>query len=611
MSNGNIFGMMMSKPPSSFSYRDLMIHFIGANNPYAEVTIFTATPLSDVSSSETDFLRYAEIIPKDPYFAILVATIYNLTLLKVDVRIELDERDGEGAFYIVCKTVASDSVYNTYQQTLPLFARTLGRMDNVIYDVSQPFSMHGLTDAFDEMRDEPPGDDETDTIHGILRSEVCFPTNRMSMTRYVQPYGATISVNVMNYTRLKKSHPYYAIIRHEKILFDQILPAIRQAEESIRNYLDPMHLMKIMYRHMFVDMNSRIPVESCVIKDVIEVASVNDVEIYDLSPDWITIRPSQCDDIIRASGLIDWNRCYPTLAQIATALLSDNGTLFIPEIASMDTTYHSGKWWLKLFLRPHFAFFTKDRIFYGDRNSIASFANEFFWLQSNITDQIQFIFPTLYPMHDPSVLCYGRVMTQFLKGSTFDAFAQILTCKEIKVRVCAQIDNWVYFAVVDDTIPKDTAGSIFFGGKFVAEISTEHETTLENVFDTLIGAFASANPTQILDQIEPEVLAEVKERFNNDENLIIFDAWESSINMAGRSFAKTYYQVRQRVFRAAEAAAGKDTTMQAAEESLRLRIKFNAAKFADVTEVANVEKQGPVAKQNPPTGLLGRLFGNK
>lgn len=610
MSNSNTSGAN-ARPPASFSYRDLMIHLISTNNPYAELTIFTATTLPGITASETDFLRYAEIIPNDPYFAILVATIYGLTILKTDVRMEIDESDEEAAFYIICKTVYSDLVYNTYQQSPTLFSKTLGRMDNVIYDVSQPFTMRNLTDVFDELNPSSDLDEGTDDIHGLLRSEVCFPTNRMSMARYIQPYGATISVNVTNYGKVKKNHPYYAIIRHEKMLFDQILPAIRQAEDSIRNYLDPLHLMKIMYHHMFVDMNFRIPVESCVIKDVIEVASVNGVEIYDVTPDWITIRPPQCDDLIRASSIIDWSKCYPVLAQIPTALLSDNGTLFIPEVLSLDTAYHGGKWWLKLFLRPHFVYFTKERIFYGDRDALSNFAGEFFWLQSNITDQIQFIFPTLYPLHDPSVLCYGRVMTQFLNGVTFDAFAQILTCNEIKVRICAQIDNWIYFAVVDDTIQKDGAGAIFFDGKFVAEVSTEHATTVENVFDTLIGAFASANPTQILDQIDPTILDEVKKRFNNDENLIIFDAWESSINMKERSFAKTYYKVRQQVFRAAEAAAGKDVSDQAAEESFRLRLKFGAAKFGDVERVPNSEKAGPIAKQNPQTGLLGRLFGNK
>lgn len=602
----NIFGMF-SKLPKSFSYRDLMIHLLGINNPSMEVTIFTATPMPGVDASDTDFLRYAEIIPRDPYFAILVAAIYNLSILKVDVRMEIDECEDAAAFYIVCKTVSSDSVFVTYQQTLPLFTRTLGRMDNVIYDVSQPFIMRGVTDAYDSLQDESAAENGTDDIHGLLRAEVCFPTNRMSMARYLQPYGATISVNVTNYAQLKKSHPYYAIIRHEKILFDQILPAVRQAEESIHNYLDPMHLMKIMYRHMFVDMNSHIPVESCVIKDVIEIASINDVEIYDLSPDWITIRPKQCDDIIRASALVDWNSCYPVLAQIATALLSDNGTLFIPEIASMDTAYHGGKWWLKLFLRPHFAYFTKERIFYGDKESISTFGDEFFWLQANITDQIQFIFPTLYPVYDPAVLCYGRVMVQFLKGATFDAFAQLLTCDEIKVRICAQVDNWVYFAVVDDTIYQNN-NALFFEGRFIAEIATERSSTVSSVFDTLIGAFASADPTQILNQLSQEEYDASMKKFNGDENKVIFDAWESSVNMHSRSFAKEYYTARQRVFHAAEAAAGKDIGQQAAEESFKLQTKFKSPLRETLNTVSHTENGAPEAKRNS-IGLLGRLFG--
>lgn len=597
--------------PKSFTYRDLRINLISLNEPMAETIIFMASPLDGVDLSSDDILQYADSIPRDALFAILVCLIYHLTLQKVDVRMELDELEQEASFYIVCKAISSSVVYSTYQQTVPLFARTLGRMDNVIYDVAQPFTMRNLTDNLDELSEEQD-DDPTNTIRGIMRAEVCFPTNRMSMTRYIQPYGATISVNLTNYPKLKKSHPFYAMIRHDSMIFEHVFPALKQVEDSIRNYLDPMHLMNIMYRHMFVDMNRSIPVDKLILKDVIEVASVNGVEIYDANPSWITIRPPQCDDLIRASSLIDWGRCNPVLAQIATAILSDNGTLFIPEIASLDTTYHSGKWWLRLYLRPHFAYFTKDRAFYGDREALNTYANEFFWLQSNITDQIQFIFPTLYPMHDPTVLCYGRVMRHFLQGITFEAFAEILTCKEIKVRVCAQIDNWVYFAVVDDTLVQDAAGSVFFDGKFIADISSEKDTKIENVFDTLIGAFASANPRQILQQIDPEVLEDVKRQYNGDEDRIIFDAWESSVNMQSRSFAKKYYEVRHRIFRQAAAANGTLDPAKAAEESFRLRLKFNAVKFTDIAAAQNQESTATVANPEASSisSLIGRIFGH-
>ena len=537
MPNNIGFGMMPGII-KHFKYRNLLLELVDSNSPYIESLVFRGYP----TEKDVNIMDYVDAVPEDSYFDYLFTCIYGLTAVQKSVRIEIDRNNNATMLYVMVRCLPSDAAISALKEKYPTFVYNLGRQSNLIYGNTRPFIVNNTYDSEGDV-------DLKAGIHGTIECNVFAPNGIPPVEKYMMSYGIALNLNISNYPELSEALPNYTILGHKDLYDDYVEPVIRECEKYISDLLDPLGLMKIKFKRLYMDDGRTDVVSTLSLKLLIYIENINGVEINELTATKMVFRPAHARSTIAAISLLDWKDAATYVQQIATALLSDNGTIFIPEITSVDTCFRNGKTWLQVFFTPHFGHFTKNQIFYGHSDIVEKYGREYYWLNGSIGSFIQFIFPTLNELADPTVLCYGRIMKDFIKDH-LDVVTDVLTCKEIHLRIIAEVDSWVYFALTDNTILHDLGTFTHFAEYYLGEIVTKNEdATIENVLNSLIGAFCSADPDSLVSHVEPKLWQKVlNETYHGDQLVAIISFWERSVRMLNRSFADSYLRVRDAIF---------------------------------------------------------------
>ena len=586
--------------PSSFEYREIVLEMVDINTLNAESVVFCAYPRVE----GVDLLKYVDLIPKDHYFNYLFACIFGLTVLRADVRFEISDENEAAVMYVFVKCVHSQTLLNAYRRSVPLFVTHTGRQTNVIIESTYPFHMNNLQDV--------RGDSDTSVaLNGTVHTTL-FKVNGMPyLERFMSSYGMTLDINVLPTPELKDAFPNYSILRHPKLYDDYIYQSILNMENELKRRLDPGNLMKMEFGVLFVDDSTRAVKTTLSMKVIFNITRINGIEVYELTNTRMIFRPVRPGTILGNMQDVNWDDAKEFIAQIATALYSDNGTLFIPEIISVDTYYADGKEWLSVYFTPHFGHFTRDKIFYGNAEAINEYGNEFYWLMANMGGAVQFIFPSVAQLPDPAVLCYGRVMTDFL-NKNMDQLSSLTTCPEIHIRIMAECGGWIYFALVDKTVPHDLTTFLQFSEYYLAEIESEKSKGLEEVLNILVSLFCSADPDSLLNYIPEPMWTDYLKAADGDELIAIIECWEHAVQMEKRSFAKTYYKMRDAILdiiRKGNALAD-ETLRNASMDPEIFNVTSPSTKVQTVEQLYSpFEPIPPVENAAAPMNIFKKLFG--
>lgn len=582
--------------PRFMNYRELTLELIDVNTPGATSALFRGYP----SSEDVDIMKYMDTIPTDYYFHYLFTCIYGLSAQDVTVRLEIDDKNQATVLYVMVACVQSDDLLNTLRTQVPLFVQAFGRVNNRLYHTVRPFCLNNLNDG-------ATGTKSTIPVRGTFECSLYGINGVSSCQKYMTSYGIAFNLNIANMGDIHEKFPKYSIITHEEMYHDYIEPVIQECEKFLNKQLDPLGFMKIHWKRVYMDDSCGIAVSTVSLKVVLMADQINGIEIYELSNTKMVFRSVNPGHTFGDMSSIDWMDAAPYIQQIATALISDNGTLFIPEITSIDTVYHDNKIWIQVFMTPHFGHFTRKQIFYGNGDIVSKYGNEYLWLNAQMGSFIQFIFPTMSEIPDPAVLCYGRVMKDFLEKN-LDQVAAALTCKEIRMRIISECDNWVYFALIDLTVMHELETFLHFQEYFLAEINSKEERPVEEVLNTIIGAFCASNPDTLMESVNPELWAKAMEVSHNDELVAIIAFWESSVHMDKRSFWGKYLKVREDIFnsiRASNDKAMKDTAIRSDERDI---ISPRSKTLTTFKFMYPSDTEKPITKK---PGLLPKLFGKK
>lgn len=523
---------------------------ITVNGEQFHSVVLQAAPIDE----NVDLLKYTDTLANDPYFSYMFTCIYQLTPIDVSVRVEIDEESQISIMYVYVNTIPSTVLLRSMRDKLPIFVSTVGRMTNVLYESVTPFSMNNLTDVSDNDRSQV-------SIHGTISSSLMEAYGAPTNQRYIIPYGLSIDLNIINGSEIRKRFPHYSILTHPEMYEEYIKPSVDRAIAFLTQRLDPLGAMSIHFKVQYIVDEGFFDLTQVSLKAVLTIDQINGIEIYSISNTEMAFRPVRPGMTMDKMDEVEWNDAYPYIEQIATAVFSDNGTLFIPQITSVDTSYHNGKEWIHVYMTPHFAHFTKNQIFYGNKEMVERYGSEYYWLTGGMGAHMQFIFPSLGPLNNPLVLCYGRVMKDFLLKNKNAIFHQ-LSCKEIHMRIVAEIDNWIYFALCDITIPHYMSTFIHFNEYFVAEAASneDNDDAINSILEMLVIAFCSTDPDTIMNVIPDANWKSIMEAAHNDELLAIISCWEHAVMMGRRSFYDKYHAVRDRILQ---------ITREANQEALR------------------------------------------
>ena len=592
--------------PKHFEYKGLALELVDVNG-VAEGVVFRAYPTKEGKN----LLDYVDSLPNDYYFHYLFTCIFGLTVEDVAVRLEIDDANEATAMYVNMQCVPSPSILDTLRKQVPVFIHTFGRNTNELYSNTRPFCLNNLRDTVNDEK-------STTSIHGVIHCSVQMVNGLSKMERYMTSYGVSIDLNISNYPEIVKKFPNYSILLHDELYSDYIDPIVRECEKQIHKMLDPLGVMKIGFKRKYIDASRTEVVSTISLKVMIWPQYINGVELYELTPTAMTFRPVRPGVTFDKFSQIDWTDAKTYVSQIATALLSDNGTLFIPEITSVDTTYVDGKQWIKVFFCPHFAHFTKDQIFYGRPDIVERYGNEFHWFNGELGSFMQFLFPSVANLPDPTVICYGRVMKDFFMAR-MDTIAAMLTCEQIHIRIAAELDNWVYFALVDCTMMHTLTTFLNFDEFYLADITTDLTDNLKAALHTIVGAFCASDPDSIISALEPEQYKKLVDDCNGDEVLAIINCWEASAHMMNRGFAAEYKEVRDEILDTVR--KGNDQAIR--ESSVRSEIRCSMSptmkatttiNFLDMAKMAQNHREKKEEQEKPTrdgTGFIGRLFGKR
>ena len=593
----NHSGFNLPRCPKSMEYRDIVLEVVDINSSTYDSIVFQAFPIKE----GVDLLQYVDLMKDDYYFHYLFTCIFGLTARNVDVRFQLNNDNTASQMYVYVKCVLSESLLSVYRSTVPLFVANAGRQTNIIEETTFPFCMNNLTDT-------KVDDASHVSVHGMLHACLMKVNGSPNLERFMSCYGVSIDIDVANYQEIAERFPNYSVILHAELYDNYVLATINNMKAALKKKLDPGNLMKLEFNTYFINDNRTLPISSLSLKVVFIIRQINGIELYELTNTRMVFRPVRPGTILGNMDDVNWEDAKPYVAQIATALYSDNGTLFIPDIISVDTLYADGKSWIAAYLDPHFAHFTKNKIFYGSADMIQNYMNEFYWLNASMANYLQFIFPTMAELPDPTVLCYGRVMIDFFKKN-MERLSAIFTNDQIHIQIVAEVDNWVYFALVDKTMVHDLKTFLQFNEYFLAEISTDKVNTTTSIMDLMMGLFCASDPDTLLSYVPPDEWAKLMGQFNNDELLGIVRCYEISVQMDRRTFWPTYVEVRDRILDDIRKANQKDTDIKTMSTDRDLASSISPTQKVRVTKRLYQPFATPSLKPHVPN-LLERLFGN-
>lgn len=534
----------MFKPPKRFTYNDIICECVDINSALADSILLNLIP------SKSDPAELVQFIPQDPYFRFLIAYHYHLIVQDIQVRIEIDEIEGDAHLYVYCKTVPSRHVLNAYTEQTALFVEDIGRNIATIHSASYPFTIHNVKDTM--------SDGNTTTVHGFLSYRVAEIPGVPFNHRAFAPYAVTITVNTTNLAEIRENIPHYNVNQHKQIIMRKVFGAIIDCENAIRHKISPNDFIKVKFNYFVLeDPLAVYSVATMCYRVVLIPSQYNGYEILDVAPSTMLIRPPKAFDFFNQVHSCNWSTIYQTCEFIATALLSDHGTLFIPEVVEHDIEIRNDKKYVRVHMRPHIAYFTDKFIHFSDGDIIRHCAQEMAWFVSRFNNNFEFAFPMSGSLENPETICYMRCPTDYFKKENMkelETMIKLFAYEKWRFRVVAETEMWTYFMLADMSIYQyDRSDSHeffnYFKEEFLCHISSKESTSLEDACDALIGTFTNiydiGRATAMADDA---FLQPYKNKYHDNEH-IIFGLWETAIRMEHRSWYGTYAEIRDRLIR--------------------------------------------------------------
>lgn len=544
----------MFKPPKRFTYNDIICECVDINSAMADSILLSLYP------RESDATKLVNFIPEDPYFRFLIAYHYHLTVQDIQVRIEIDEIEGDAHLYVYCKTVPSRSILNSYIEQTKLFVEDVGRHVSILHSASYPFTIHNVKDTMET--------GNSATVHGFISYRVSEIPGVPFNHRAIAPYAVTITVNTTNLKEIREDLPLYNVNQHKQILMRKVFGAIIDCEEAIRHKISPQGFIKVKFNYFVLeDPVASYSVATLCYRIVLIPALYNGYEILDLEPSTMLIRPPKAFDFFNQVHSCNWETVYQTCEFISTALLSDHGTLYVPEVMEHDIEIHNDKKFIRLHMKPHIAYFTDKYVHFGDGDIIRSCIGEIAWFVSRFNNNFEFAFPMSGTVENPEVICYMRCPTDYFKKENMkelETMIKLFAWEKWRFRVIAETEMWTYFMLADMSIYQyertdDHPFFQYFGDDFLCHVGSKEPTSLEDAIDALIGTFTNiydiGRATALAD---PAFLGPYKEKYKDNEH-VTFGLWETAIRMEHRSWYPVYADIRDRLIRNVRPPTPEDT----------------------------------------------------
>lgn len=469
--------------PRMFEYRKMKCACIEINGANTDHVLF------ELYVGAEKAFAVAEVIKDDPYFRILVAMLYDLSIREMEVRIFADEAHDEFHFYISCTTIQSKNLFVSYANNpeLRLFAMDAARSSTIISVVDQPFAEYNVTVAEDQKAD----------IQGFMHATLMKPLSSDPSFRFFYPYGVSYTMNVTNEYAIDHQVDDedfdYSIWNHVSLFTTHLNSLIATMEMRLSRYLSPTDNIKIEYDKIFlVDQ----PPEACryavSVREILIPKKFNGIEITEVSPSLCVCKPKD-NSFFDQMGDLNTQRIFCSIERMMSALMSTNDMLYIPEAVEHDIKLMNGDQFLEVRFIPHICRFNQRAIFTTMQSPhIENAVSEFFWIQ-NATDDIIVQFPTGAYLTDICSLGYLRINRAWAKSyhEEFMSLIYSFSSPKTRLRIIAETELWMIVSIdvseADETEVEGRQGKEFFDPKFIGDLflTGTAPNTIENVLRTI------------------------------------------------------------------------------------------------------------------------------
>ena len=538
--------------PRMFDYRGMKcacIEISGVNVDHALFELYVG--------AEKAF-QIIEQIPKDSYFKVLVAMLYDLSIREMECRIIADEPNDDFHFYISCYTMPSRQLLQAYAQNpeLALFATDAARHSTKISSFDQPFNTSVSVR------------DETIDVNGFMHAQLLKPLHMDRSYRFFYPYGVSYNINVTNEfelaDKLDDEDIEYSIWNHVDLFTNQLDTMIRTMEKRLTRILSPTEILEIGYDTLFIaDQPTEAMQYAISIREILIPKVFNGMTIRDISPTNCVIAPKD-ETFFSELGNIHIHRCLGAIEHIMTALMSTNDMLYIPKAVEYDIKWIDNHQYLDVHFIPHMCRFNNDAVFSTMQNSLAqNCANEFFWIL-NETEEVTFSFPTGAYNSDVCSLGYLR-FNRLWADSNRDAFAALIysmTSDKTRLRIVQETEMWTFCSIdvveADDMEPAEVQGREYFNPRFIGDIGLKSTTnSIENVMMAIYSLlFDNDYFYHALENADPKT-KEALIRKAGSEDIAICMLYEESVHLSAWSFYQKAVDARNHLHKTIEAEVKK------------------------------------------------------
>jgi hypothetical protein len=491
------------------------------------------------------FDQFKQAVEKDPFLRFLIALYYQMTVQSVNVIMDVDSVSEEVYIYASVKCISSQTVFNTYSSQLGLFAEDIGRTSNTVSSGCYPFHIYNLMDRMNP-------DFGKVNVDGVVTYRLRQSNGTGRYAHALSPYALTVEITIANDGEIKEQLPNFGMTCCDEIA-GKLFEVVRSSCETIQRRAAPSGFLKLGFRYYIINEPTYTSNSIC-LDFVLLVDTANEWQIIDINQTAMSIRLRDYDKMeymVAHADDIDWEPVYNVWGQIATALMSDYGTLMIPSVADHDIDKVDEKWYFKVHMNPHLACFTDEVNIYGQTEILHQCSNEFYWLHAKLPGNVTFAFPNMTTLRDREVLAYLRI-PKALPANDVELMNDYVTkfsSADIRIRICAETGMYLYCALVDNTwyadAVKDNRAFKCMNDCFLGHVVAKKPSSNEEAIKSLIGAFAHSEgisgPVSTLNGADYKTGIEEC----GDDIHLIFDIYEDAIRMYERSWFKDYERLRE------------------------------------------------------------------
>lgn len=535
--------------PRKFVYKSIICECVNLNANIHENLLFRIYLTNPRLVDNVQTFIYN--IEHDEQFKFLISTYYRISIQDMETRIEIDESDEKIRVFVLVKCVDAASVYSTFSKDYGVFSEDVGRCQSTISSGSVPFTIRGVTDQLDP-------DCEPVDVHGFISYRLKEPYGLTQNAIAMGFYGLSVEVTITNREEIYEVVPSYNILYHDEIMAGKIYEVLKDAEDTIAARVSPGNFMEMRFKQyiMYEPSSDR---NHLFYRILLVCSGVNEWDLHSISPNSmvISLHDKECmKEMVKRIYQYDWNMIYCVWAELATALMSDAGTLYIPAVLTHSVDMLDNGYCFKVCLVPHLAPFTDEYTNYSSEKVLEEAAAEFYWLRANVFRDMTIIFPTLRYMQDREVLAYIRIprwmymgMNEENSSVVFDQFIADVCCDRLSMRVCAESQSYIYCALVDNVYYSDGHTNdlpTFVHSSVLGYFTPDKGSKLEDALGSLIGYFLSCyNFTGCYESLTTDQKKTATAMYRSTIG-VVFGLWEASVHMQTREWYPTYKAVKQR-----------------------------------------------------------------